>query len=62
MTAIVLKPAVSVLSDLKARLWTLFATIAAASAAAHAVENRRQPAAADLRQLGLEGARFNLNF
>ena len=35
-----------------------FALLAAAGAAAHALENHRQPAAADLAELGMTGVRF----
>lgn len=37
-------------------------TFAAAASAATAVENHQQPSKADLRQLGIEGARFKLNY
>lgn len=58
------KSASSVLSGLKhvvSEIGHMLSTFAAASAAANAVENHRQPDVADLRRLGLEGVTFRVS-
>ena len=65
VSAIARKPAVSfgsVLTGVYKHVADLMATVAAAGAVSAALENRRQPNEADLRQLGLEGAKFNLKY
>jgi len=65
MSVLAVKSAPQVLSAVKAALSAVgdvFATIAAAGAVSHALENRRQPAAADLKILGLDRVTFNVNF
>lgn len=64
MTISTSKFAASVLSNLKSfmsEIGHMLSTFAAASAAANAVENHRQPDAADLRRLGIAGVTFKMN-
>lgn len=64
MSFVSAKPARSVaiaVKDAVSAIAAVFANLAAAAAAANAVENHRQPDAADLRRLGLEGVTFRLN-
>jgi hypothetical protein len=65
MTIVVHKLEGSIYRGLRAVLSNtaaFFSTVAAATAVSAAIENRRQPLEADLRQLGMAGAKFNLNY
>ena len=61
MSVLSVQPIVMAVKHAVVEVAHIVSSFAAAAAAAKAVDNNRQPAEADLRQLGLEGVTLRLN-